>query len=98
VPDEVEVLDEKTALDLVAEAKDEDGVFASQKLTDRWNPVALVEDKVDVESTVTDSVVTSKKAVFCPTCHQFIMWFPENITAKTINLTCPVGHKVVLRG
>ncbi len=98
VPPEVEVLDEKIALALVDEVKEEATVFKGETLANRWNPEVVIEDKIDTEATITESVVVSKKAVFCPICHQFIMWLPENIVAKTITLTCPAGHKVNLSG
>ena len=100
IPDDVEVLDEKTALSIIAEAKDEDKVYFGEKLANRWNPEVVVEDKeqepVLTENGEVDYARDTKKAVFCPICHKFIMWLPENIVAKTINLTCPVGHKVNL--
>lgn len=39
-----------------------------------------------------------RSAVFCPVCHRFVTWLPDNIKAVRINLTCPAGHKVVLNG
>ena len=69
----------------------------------RWLPKAIVGDKPEavlvdypIESGMMN--VGTKKAVFCPICHQFIMWLPDNLIAKSIQLTCPMGHEVVLSG
>ena len=73
----------------------EEQVYFGDKLARRYDPEVLIEDKAIDDLSAGEPVVT-KKAVFCPVCHQFIMWLPENITAKTINLTCKNGHQVVL--
>ena len=98
IPDDVEVLDEKAAVALLAEAKDEEQVYFGEKLARRYDPEAVIADKPVVDGLPEDMPVVTNKAVFCPVCHQFIMWLPENIIAKSINLVCKNGHKVVLNG
>ncbi len=98
IPKEVAVLTEKEASLLITEAKDEDGVYFGDKLANRWNPKAEVKEVEPDTNLSIDPQPVGTKAVFCPICHQFIMYFPKNIIAKTINLTCPNGHTVTLTG
>ena len=101
LPKEVTAIEDKEVFSLLSTTKDEDGVYFGQKLKDRWNPEVLIEDKPVEEvreDTLLDTSTATKKAIFCPICHQFIMWLPSNIIAKTIQLTCPIGHRVVLNG
>lgn len=100
VPKEVTVLKEADILAQISAIKDEPQVYFGEKLTDRWNPEAEIKE-MPVESTepmLESAAPTTKKTAFCPICHKFIMWLPDNIIAKTIQLVCPDGHKVVLHG
>ena len=100
LPKGLTALSEAEAKVILTEAKDEDGVYFGQKLANRWNPEVIIEDKPVEEASnePAGEPIATKKAVFCPICHVFVMWLPENIVAKTIQLTCSSGHRVVLRG
>ena len=79
VPPDVEVVDEKTALEILATAKDEDGVFFGEKLDNRWLPETVKEDfveaseKVQAEST-SEKVAVDTFARFCPICHKTVCY------------------------
>lgn len=113
VPDDVEVLDEKQANSLISQAINqltadttwkpiffadglipEDKEYAMNLIRNRWSDEVKLLEEVDTPQTE----ATPSKAIFCPTCHTFIMWLPTNILAATINLTCAMGHKVALNG
>jgi len=97
VPREVTVLSDAEAGKILSLAVEEDGVYLGENLANRWNPEAEVKE-VESAPTSIEPQPVGTKAVFCPICHQFIMFFPTNIIAKTIQLTCPSGHKVTLSG
>ena len=97
MPSEVEVLGEKDALGILDAAIDEEGIYFGQKLKDRWLPEVSVEEAL-IESEDEFVEPVSRKAIFCPVCHQFIMWLPPTLVVVILKLTCPVGHEVVLRG
>lgn len=113
IPKEVKVLDEKEANILLSQSINqltadtnwrpiffadglipEDREYSMNLIRNRWSG----EVKKLEEIPKGDTQPASTKAIFCPTCHRFITWLPINIIAATINLTCPIGHRVVLNG
>lgn len=113
VPDDVEVLDEKQVQQLFSQAINQltdgenwksiffagdflpkDKEYSCNTIEHRWDD-AVKELEVKQQDT---QFPTVNRVVFCPVCHRFILWLPLTIKAATINLTCPVGHKVVLNG
>ena len=81
---------------LASEILPKDAEYLCNTVEKRWSDaVKKLETKVSETIAVATNV---SRATFCPICHLFIMWLPENLVAKTINLTCPKGHKVVLNG
>jgi len=93
---------------VIDSVKIEEGVFKEQKLADRWLPEVEVKEvdcivkeglwvlankaEYSEESLV---VTTSKKAVYCPVCGEFIMWYYDGVLDSSTVLVCPKGHRLI---
>jgi hypothetical protein len=74
-------------------------VYYGKKLADRYLPkIDAVTGDTEIDEKLYKVKASVGKTVFCPECHVFVMKLPNGLNAKTINLTCPNGHKVVLSG
>jgi hypothetical protein len=100
-PKEAKEITEKEHARILAATKEEDGVYFGKSLEDRasWLPEAEVKEE---DPTATAAAVVAERvprqAQFCPICHKFISTLPGNFFAAKIVMTCPSGHKVVIRG
>lgn len=101
-PKEAKEITEKEYARILADTKEEEGVYFGKSLEERasWLPEAEVKESV-VGDTVDEILAASsvtQTAHFCPICHKFITTLPGNLQAAKIVMTCPSGHKVVIRG
>ena len=108
LPKEVTKKEEKEVQDIISKLTDEEGVYFGEKVKERvsWLPEAEVKKEKEEEETGIETgqevkgkaTKVSQKAQFCPKCHTFITYLPENIKASKVIVTCPNGHRVVVHG
>jgi hypothetical protein len=101
-PPEAKEITEKEHARILADTKEEEGVFFGKSLEDResWLPDAEVKEEVtgDTVDEILAAPSVTQAAQFCPICHKFITNLPSNFFASKIVMTCLSGHKVVIRG
>jgi hypothetical protein len=96
LPDVCAPLTEDEAKSLLDKQEVKEGIYVGDKVYERtaWLPDAEIKNEEAKNEGLGE--VTPKKAYFCPICHKFIMYLPENINAAKVIAVCPSGHKVTV--
>ncbi len=98
IPKEVTSVTKVYADNVVSTAENVDGVYSGVKLAERWLPEMMVKDTIIKEEELPLGIEPkTEKAIYCPICGEFVMWYSDKIAENRDVLYCQKGHKFVTK-